>query len=79
MVQNDEVSEEVSDQVKVKLDTLDEQILAIIRDRPHVTQQQLASLAGKSLSTIQRHIRKLRLLHIERVGSDKSGYWRIRS
>ena len=75
---DDGVNEEVSDGVKTKLDEIDEQILAHIRQNPHITQEQLVDLTGKSLSTIQRRIRKLRQLYIERIGSDKTGYWRVK-
>ncbi|WP_087871592.1 Fic family protein, partial [Bathymodiolus platifrons methanotrophic gill symbiont] len=75
--QNDGVSEEVNDEVKIKLDGLDQQLLAYMRENPYITQENLVLLSGKSLSTIQRHIRKLRQQHIERVGSDKSGYWQV--
>ena len=75
--QNDGVSKEVNDEVKIKLDGLDQQLLGYMRENPYVTQENLVVLSGKSLSTIQRHIRKLRQQHIERVGSDKSGYWQV--
>jgi Fic family protein len=75
---NEGASDEVSDEVKTKLDDLDRQLLEHIRREPYITQEQLVVLSGKSLSTIQRHIRKLRQYHIERVGSDKTGYWKIK-
>ena len=75
---DDGASDEVSDGVNIKLDGVDEQILAYIRQDPHITHDKLVELTGKSLSTIQRRIRKLRQHHIERIGSDKTGYWRIR-
>jgi Fic family protein len=78
-LQNHEgVSDEVNDGVKTKLDDLDRQLLECIRREPYITQEQLVVLSGKSLSTIQRRIRKLRQHHIEGVGSDKTGYWKIK-
>ena len=77
LAENDGVSDEVNDGVNIKLDSLDLQLLAHIRQQPHITQDELVALTGKSASTIQRHIRKLRQYHIERVGSDKTGYWRV--
>ncbi len=73
-----ESNDGASDGVNIKLDAIDEQILTFIRQQPHITHDQLVELTSKSLSTIQRRIRKLRKHHIERVGSDKTGYWRIR-
>lgn len=78
LARNDGVSDEVSDEVSVKLDELDHQVLSIIRQQPHVTQEALVKATGRSLSTIQRRIRKLRKYHIERIGSDKTGYWRLK-
>ncbi|MBL3527526.1 MAG: Fic family protein [gamma proteobacterium endosymbiont of Lamellibrachia anaximandri] len=77
LTQNDEANDLVSDGVPTKLDSLDRQILIYCGETPYVTQEQLASLTGKSLSTIQRRIRKLRKEHLRRAGSDKSGYWKV--
>lgn len=78
-LQSEEASDVVSDRVNVKLDALDQQILELMQGQPHISQEQLAQQTGKSLSTIQRHIRKLRNGYIERKGSDKTGYWMVRS
>jgi len=69
-------NDEVSDGVPTKLDKLDHRILTLCQETPHITQDQLASLTGKSVSTIQRRIRKLRKQHLRRIGSDKSGHWK---
>ncbi len=78
----EEVSEGVSDGVNPlspKLDELDQQLMALMAQAPHITQQALMEQCGRSLSTIQRHIRKLRSHGlIERVGSDKSGHWKVK-
>jgi len=75
---NDGASDGASDRVKIKLDSLDQQFLDAMREDPYVTQEGLVALSGKSLSTIQRRMRKLRQHHIERIGSDKSGYWQVK-
>lgn len=75
--QNDGVNDGVSDGVTIKLDGLDQEILDSIKQNPHITLDQFVELTGKSLSTIQRRIRKLRQRHIKRIGSDKTGYWKI--
>lgn len=77
LMKNDGVSDGVSDGVPTKLDKLDHRILALCQETPHITQDQLASLTGKSISTIQRRIRKLRKQHLRRIGSDKSGHWEV--
>jgi len=77
IMQNDGVSEEVNDGVNVKLDELDQQLLQFIGKQPYITQEELVRLTNKSLSTIQRRIRKLRKHHIKRKGADKDGYWQL--
>jgi len=76
---SDGVNDGVSNGVNIKLDRLDQQLLDAMRESPYVTQDNLVALSGKSLSTIQRRMRKLRQYHIERIGSDKSGYWQVKS
>jgi len=76
---SDGVSDGVNDGVNIKLDSLDQQLLGYIRENPYVTQENLVAQSGKSLRTIQRRMRKLRQHHIERIGSDKSGYWQVKN
>ena len=71
------VSDEVSDVVNIKLDAIDHKILNCCREMPYITQEQLAERIGKSLSTIQRRIRKLKQQYLFRIGSDKTGYWQV--
>ncbi|MBL0711244.1 MAG: Fic family protein, partial [Colwellia sp.] len=72
---NDEVNDEVSDGVKIKLDALDKQLLSACQKNAYITQAQLALELGKSKSTIERRIRKLKSYCLCRIGSDKTGYW----
>lgn len=74
---NDGVNDVVKDGVLIKLDGIDRVILNGIKENPYMTHEQMVKLTGKSLSTIQRRIRKLRQIHIKRIGSDKTGYWKV--
>ena len=52
-----------------------------IRRNPQITYDELALAANKHRDTIRAYMKRLRTeFHlIERVGSDKNGYWRILS
>lgn len=54
-------------------------LLEHIRQNKSITLRELAAVTGKSLSSIERTIRKLKLKHLRRVGSDKTGYWEVLS
>lgn len=49
-----------------------------IRNNPNITQPQLMSVIGIGRTAIQNNITFLRENgYIERVGSNKNGYWRV--
>ena len=77
LVVSEGVSDGVNDGVNIKLDDADRQILTLCQQQPYITQDELAEQVGKSLSTIQRRIRKLKHQHLRRIGSDKTGYWKV--
>lgn len=53
-------------------------ILAELMDNPNLTQPQLSSRLGRSLRTVQRALASLQEEgSIERVGSNKKGYWKV--
>jgi len=55
------------------------QILEEIRNNPNVTQAQLSIIIGIGLTAIENNIRFLKENgYIERVGSNKTGYWKIK-
>ncbi|NLL24171.1 MAG: winged helix-turn-helix transcriptional regulator [Spirochaetales bacterium] len=55
------------------------QILEEIRNNPNVTQAQLSIIIGIGLTAIENNIRFLKEnRYIERVGSNKTGYWKIK-
>ena len=67
---NDTVNDTVNDTEKI--------ILNLIKDNPSITISQLAKNTNKSRPTIARAIGSLKENGIiERVGSDKKGYWKI--
>lgn len=55
-----------------------EKILAQIKKNPNITQNAIAEITGISLRSVKRNIAILKKDGIlERVGSDKTGYWKI--
>lgn len=49
-----------------------------MRNSPNVTQSQLVNILGVSLTTVENNISYLKKNgYIERVGSNKSGYWKV--
>lgn len=60
------------------LNSTQQQVLAAIRDNPNITHDQIALTIGKGTTTAQKAVRFLRSNgYIERVGSNKSGWWRV--
>ncbi len=61
-----------------ELNDTQRQILAEIRNNPNVTKQQIASILDKGKTTIDNGIAVLREKgYIVRVGSNKTGYWKV--
>jgi len=55
-----------------------EEVLAWLNANPSITMREISENINKSQSTIEKIIKKLREVKIiERVGSTKSGYWKI--
>lgn len=63
---------------RLDMTSTDEYILKVIETNGRVTAVRIAAILGVSESTVRRSFRRLRELgFIERIGSDKAGYWRI--
>ncbi len=81
ILKNRELHIYCNDTVKVKNDTLSSSIdtvFAIIQENNKITAKEIAKNLGISLSTAKRRIKVLKdSRKIERVGSDKTGYWRV--
>ncbi|MDY5787473.1 winged helix-turn-helix transcriptional regulator [Veillonella caviae] len=64
---------------KKSLNSRREKILEEIRNNPNITQVQLAQVIGVGVTTIENNIRFLKENgYIERVGSNKTGYWNVK-
>lgn len=75
--QNDPVKE-ADDPVKEINDPVKVSILQQLQQKSNSNYAELAAKVGCSAATIKRHIQELKKLgFIERVGSDKTGYWKI--
>ncbi len=61
-----------------KLNNFQIKVLAEIRNNPNITKQQLMSLCELGKTSINNSISTLKKLdYIERVGSNKTGYWKV--
>lgn len=73
-------SDTVNDTVNgtVNLSDFEKDILTAISQNPNYTRKQICDVMAVSLSTVSRTIKKLKDLgYINRIGSDKNGYWEI--
>ncbi len=74
----DNVSVNVPVNVSVNLKKIEEEIMKKIIDNPYITQQQMADKLKVNRKTIQRGLNSLKEKNIiERIGSDRKGYWKI--
>lgn len=63
---------------KLGLNSICEAILSIMRDNPNVTHKQLVMEIGVGKTTIYKNINLLKdNKYIERMGSDKKGWWKV--
>ena len=53
----------------------DKWLLNQIKSAPSITSEKLASLSGKSVITIKRHLKKIK--NVRYVGSGYSGHWEV--
>ena len=71
-----------NDTAKQQNDTVNPQVDAVfdlIKKDPKLTAAELTEKSGLSIATVKRHIKKLKENgKIERIGSDKTGYWKVR-
>ena len=71
-------SDAVSDTVKLQNDTVNDTVFNLITQNNGITAVEISEVLNISLSTVKRKIKKLKEENmIERIGSDKTGYWRI--
>ncbi len=68
----------VNDTVKVKNDTVNDTVISLIHLNPDITTEKLAEKLNISIATVKRRIKKLKDEGVlTRVGSDKTGYWKV--
>lgn len=66
------------DTVKSKSDTVTDTVFSLIKQDNKITATQISQRLNISLSTAKRRIKELKEQKIiERIGSDKTGYWKI--
>jgi len=72
------LADTVNDTVKQHIDTVNDTVFSLMKQDKHVTAKEMSERLGISLSTVRRKIKELRDTgKIERIGSDKSGYWKL--
>jgi Fic family protein len=70
--------ESLGEPIKGRLSPVEQAVLAAVTANPYASYHELAQAVGKSCNTIQRAVHHLKELgHIERVGSNKAGYWLV--
>lgn len=76
---NDPVNDSVNDPVK-SFTLLQKDLISLLKETPTMTRPELCERLNVSLATIRRAIAQLKELNIiERIGSDKAGYWKVKS
>jgi ATP-dependent DNA helicase RecG len=64
--------------VNVTLNAIENQVVAIIRERPSITTEKLAKLTSKTVRTAKHNLASLKNKGVvRRIESDKTGYWEI--
>lgn len=68
----------IDSKLNIKLNATEEEILNLINREKYITQLELAKLMALSESCIYKNLKNLKAKGIiERVGSNKNGYWKI--
>ena len=72
------VADRVTDRVTDKVTENERAVLLLLEEDPGYTMQQLAERLSVSRKTVASRLKKLKEKGaIERVGSDRSGYWKV--
>ena len=65
-------------EIKAEMDSLDEEILSLIRKNGRITVPEIAAVTGRPGVTVYRHIRALADAgKVRRTGARKNGSWEI--
>ncbi len=71
-------AEPLNEPVKLQNDTVNDTVFSLIKQNKNITATQISEQLKISLSTAKRKIKKLKEQgFIKRIGSDKTGYWKI--
>ena len=66
------------DTVKPRIDTVNDTVFSLMEQDNKITAIEISERLGLSLSTVRRKIKELRDNgKIERIGSDKTGFWKV--
>lgn len=77
-LKNREMHVQFADTVKSNNDTVNDTVFSLIKQNNKITATQISERLNISLSTVKRRIKELKEQKIiERIGSDKTGYWKI--
>lgn len=72
------LADTVNDTVKPQIDTVNDTVFSLIQQDNKITAKEISERLKMSLSTVRRKIKELRdNRKIERIGSDKTGHWKI--
>jgi biotin operon repressor len=68
----------VNDTVKTQNGTVNDTVFYLIKQNSKITAAEISKQLNLSLSTVKRKIKELKEKGtVERIGSDKTGYWKI--
>ena len=72
------LADTVNDTVKPLIDTVNDTVFSLIKQDNKITAKEMSERLKISLSTVRRKIKELKDSgKIERIGSDKTGYWKV--
>lgn len=64
--------------MQTTMESTQDKILYLIKENPRITQTMMSNELGFARSTISSNIQKMKAQSIiERIGSDRNGYWKI--
>jgi predicted HTH transcriptional regulator len=76
---NDENATVNDESATVKLPKTKQQIIEAMKANDHITVEELVTITKKHRATVLRNIKELKIQNrIERIGSDKTGHWKIK-
>ncbi|MCM1232931.1 MAG: winged helix-turn-helix transcriptional regulator [Ruminococcus flavefaciens] len=77
---SDEASSEVTEVTEKVTEVTEKRIIELLKDNPKYKTVELAGMLGVSRKTVSVKLKNLREKGIiERVGSDRKGYWKLLS